>query len=118
MAERELPDHPVVVGVAVRSVEAWTLGAPDALAKVLRIEPSQIKKSLSGRAPESISPGVAKQILGEIAKLGGESDSTALRERAAEQTEISVLARACEQGFAPFAEEVRKKLLGPLEGDR
>ena len=28
----------VVVGIAVESVEAWTLGVPDAIAKVLGVE--------------------------------------------------------------------------------
>ncbi len=49
-----------------------------------------------------------KQLLERIAQLKHRNDSTEFREAVAERTDPAGLAQACAQGFAPFAERLRR----------
>lgn len=113
-AQQLFPGHPAVWGLAVESVEAWTLGAPQAMAEVLEVELSSINQQLPrGVHVESLleTSGKAdhrpKAILERIAQLKHRHDSAEFRASVAEYTDVDALAQACPLGFAPFAERVR-----------
>lgn len=103
-----------VAGLAVESIEAWTLGAPDALAATLGIEANSVGQC----CPKGVHVEVLyaqsgkpehhpKKVLAAITALAHREDSTELREQIAEQTDVDALARACPTGFAPFLAAMR-----------
>jgi hypothetical protein len=106
--------HPVVWGIAVESIEAWTLGAVDAIAEVLGIDVQLVKEEFpSGVNVEKLKEQSGKPdhrpkpLLERIADLGHRQPSTEFRAAVAERTDIAVLERACPMGFQPFAERLR-----------
>lgn len=102
---------PVACGVAVESIEAWTLGATSALATVLRASAAEIRRTVGDRPVEALkesSPRSAKQALSEIASLDNRVADTAFRQEVAELTDVAALAKACPRGFEPFVEELRE----------
>ena len=112
---RQLYDqHPTTWGLAVESVEAWTLGVPDRIAEELGVTLEEVQQQyprgvdveylIEGSGKEDHRP---KQLLERIAQLKHREDSTEFREAVAERTDVETLARTCPQGFAPFAERVR-----------
>jgi len=114
-AQRLFPQHPAIWGLAVESVEAWTLGAPDAIAAELGVDVELVRKQYPrGAHVESLFEQSGKpdhrpkQLLERIAQLKYRNDSTEFREAIAEKTDMTALAQACPQGFAPFAERLRK----------
>ncbi len=117
-----LGTHPTVCAVAVQSIEAWTLGVPEAIAGVLDVPLEDIR----GLYPH---PGVEdyyqrsgkaesrpKDLLDRIATLGHSADSTQLREDVAERTEIEALVKACPEGFRPFADKLQSVFRNCLDG--
>jgi hypothetical protein len=113
-ARRLFPHHPTVAGLAVESVEAWTLGVPHRIAEELQMDIEAIRKHYPPRIPiESLSERSGKpehrpkQLLEKLAQLKHRTDSTAFRQAIAERSEVAELERACPQGFAPFAAHVR-----------
>jgi hypothetical protein len=115
-ALKVVPGHPVVCGVAVESIEAWTLGAPDALAAELKFSSSQVHKEYTLARVETFCETSGKEdhrpkaLLERMARLAGRGDDVALREAVAERTDVTELAKACPQGFKPFADELRRAL--------
>jgi hypothetical protein len=113
---RELfPDHPATWGLAVESVEAWTLGVPDKIAEELSVDVKLVQERYPrGPHVESLSERSGrldhrpKQLLERIAQLKHRHDSTEFREAVAERTDVGTLAQACPQGFGPFAERLRR----------
>jgi hypothetical protein len=105
--------HGAVCGVAVESVEAWTLGAPEALAEELGLDPGAVRKEYPKTDVESLHENSGKPehrpkaLLARIANLKNRSDDTEFREAVAQRTDIAALERACQKGFRPFAEELR-----------
>ena len=106
---------PLVCGVAVRSIEAWTLGAPTALAAVLGTTREKLRSKCPSVPVEQLYDGSGKQelrskrLLGELAReLGRSNDSLELREEVARQTDPAELCRGCAEGFAPFAASLRE----------
>jgi hypothetical protein len=106
---------PVVFGVAVRSIEAWTLGAPTALAGVLGTSPEKVRHVCPSARVEELYEGSgkpelrSKQLLRKLAMdLGRRDDSLELREEVAKCTDPDELCRTCSQGFAPFAAALRE----------
>jgi hypothetical protein len=106
--------HKIVCGLAVESIEAWTLGVPEAIAEELGLEANAVRNEypkkihvelLSERSgkPEHRP----KALLERIAQLKHRSDSTEFREAVAKRTDIAALMRACPQGFKPFAEDLQ-----------
>lgn len=99
---------PIACGVAVRSIEAWTLGARKPLAEVLGISIDKLPKTppeafyASSQKPELRSKDVLK---GLAERRGG--DARSLREEVAERTDPDDLCRTCPAGFAPFAAALR-----------
>lgn len=104
--------HAVVCGIARESIEAWTLGAPEAIARVLRADVAQLQVAYklgdvetfyqhSGKAENR-----PKDILARVAELGHLEDSTEFRERVAEHTDLDALVQVCPKGFGPFAAEL------------
>ena len=105
--------HQCVCGVAVRSIEAWSLGVPDAIAVVLKRDEKQVRDlyphhrveelyELSGK--EEHRP---KSLLRKLAQLQDRKADVAFREEIAENTDIAKLEQACQLGFKPFAEALR-----------
>jgi len=109
------PQHPAIWGLAIESVEAWTLGVPDTIAQELSVDVALIRHEYPrGVDVESLSEHSGKrehrpkQLLERIAQLKHSNDSTELRQSIAERTDVFALARACPRGFAPFTERLRK----------
>jgi hypothetical protein len=107
------PDsHAIVCGVAVQSIEAWTLGAPEALAQVLGVEVALVQQTYKVRDVEEFkkSSGKAdkrsKDLLEKIAALKHQTDSTEFRETVASYTDVALLQQRCPTGFRPFAEKL------------
>lgn len=115
------PDGTVVCGLAIESIEAWTLGAPEAIAKVLSTKLSEIQKVYKLKDVESLVQTSEKpekrpkDLLAKLACLGNEQDGTDLRVRIAEQTDVKQLEINCKMGFKPFAERLRSAF-GPPKG--
>ena len=118
---RTLPDAanqhavgaPAVCGVAVRSIEAWTLGAVTALAAELRTTAARLRSHYVAPV-EDLYEGSqkqhlrSKQLLNNLAEnLAHRSDSLELRETVAATTDIDELCRSCPEGFARFAADLR-----------
>lgn len=105
---------PAIMGVAVRSIEAWTLGAPTALASALGTTPAQLKSAGPTCPIEQLYDGSgkpelrSKPLLDRLAKtFAHRSDSLELREDVAASTDIAELCKHCPTGFAPFADALR-----------
>ena len=108
------PGLALATGLAIESVEAWTLGAPEAIAAELEMETDEVKKQLPrGIHVEELCERSGKEehrpklLLERIAALKHRSDSTEFRQAVAEQTDIGALERTCPKGFQPFAAELR-----------
>lgn len=113
-AQELFPTHPVAFGLAVESVEAWTLGVPDKIAEELGLEVSAVAAEYPrGVHVEAMSERSGKEahrpkrLLERIARLAHREDSVDFRQAVAERTEVAALERACPQGFAPFAASLR-----------
>jgi hypothetical protein len=114
------PQHPTAWGLAVESVEAWTLGAQVEIAQelgvsvdlVLRQYPAGIHvEELSDRSGKPDHQ--PKKILERIAQIKHSEDCLEFRESIAIRTDVAALAKACPQGFAPFLQRLRK-VFGPV----
>ena len=105
--------HPAVCGVAVESIESWTLGAVSALATVLKVDCAAIHQNYKVADVEDFYQRSGKpekrpkELLERIAQLGNETDSTEFRERVAYVTAIDELTKSCPRGFKPLAEKLR-----------
>jgi hypothetical protein len=114
----ELPgcrNHRIVSGVAVESIEAWTLGSPEAIAKALGLEGSQVRTLYPrGIDVESLWQQSGKEehrpkrLLEQITQLKHRDDDGEFREAVAQLTEPLDLERACPSGFGPFAKRLRE----------
>jgi len=111
---------PIACGVAVRSIEAWTLGARQALADVLGIKAQELRRACPSGPIEELYEGSDKQerrpkaLMEALARrFGHRRDSLELREEVAERTDIAELSAACPEGFAPFTGALRAAF-GPL----
>jgi hypothetical protein len=115
--------HRVVCAVAVESIEAWTLGAPTALAAHLQVDGSTIREACHANHVETFketSEKIEKQpkrIVRKVAELGDQNDSTDFRILVAERTEVEELKRHCAIGFKPFAEELKAVFGGQLDDE-
>lgn len=105
---------PIVGGVAIRSIEAWTLGAVNALAEVLGTAAQEIRRLCPPGQVEALYEGSGKkerqpkELLMKLARdFGHRRDSLELREEVAARTDIAELMRNCPEGFAPFARALR-----------
>ncbi len=110
-ARQQFPAHPIVWGLAIESVEAWTLGVPDKIAEELGVDVQLVQQQYPrGIDVESLSERSGnpahrpKRLLECLAQLRHRHDSTAFRQAIAEKTEVAMLAQACPQGFAPFVD--------------
>jgi hypothetical protein len=113
-ARQLFPQHPMAWGLAVESVEAWTLGVPDKIAEELGVEVQLVLRQYpSGLHVESLYERSGKpehrpkRLLERLAQLRHREDTCDFREAIAERTDAAALAQACPQGFAPFAERPR-----------
>lgn len=110
--------HTAAVGIAVESIEAWTLGAQKALSEELGVPLARIRDKMPKKHVEALrkTSGIPehrpKPLVEHLAALGGRSDGTGLRSAVAERTDVADLCAACPEGFAPFAEEVRRAFGG------
>jgi hypothetical protein len=114
-ARQLFPRHLTAWGLAVESVEAWTLGVPDTIAEFLGVDVKVVQQQYPrGVHVESLSERSGKvdhrpkPLLERIAQLKHRQDSTDFREAIAKRTDVATLAQACPQGFAPFADQLRK----------
>ncbi len=106
---------PVVFGVAMLSIEAWTLGARQAIADCLGVPLATIGAEYPKRkhieelfATSGIESNRPKNVLRRIVALAHCNDSTELREAIAEATSIAEPKRECPKGFAPFVDELMR----------
>jgi hypothetical protein len=109
----QFPGHLIAWGLAVESVEAWTLGMPETIAEELAVEATLVRQLYPpGVRVESLSERSGKpyhrpkRLLERIAQLKHRGDCTEFRRAVAERTDVATLAQACPKGFAPFAEQV------------
>ncbi|MEP7120821.1 MAG: hypothetical protein ABJE95_07930 [Byssovorax sp.] len=106
--------HAIAVGVAVESIEAWTLGAPEAVAEELDVHVSRVRAVLPGKHVESLRESSGKEehrpkpLIGRLAALAHREDSTEMRCAVAARTDVTLLRSACPEGFDRFAEELRR----------
>jgi hypothetical protein len=111
---------PVATGVAVQSIEAWTLGAVDALAAELALSVSQLRRVLPKKPVEDLHQRSEneelrpKSILQKICALANREPHTLLRAAIAERAHIESLAAACPRGFAPFVEDLRRAFVSAI----
>ncbi len=110
---------PVVCGVAVRSIEAWTLGSPTALAEVLGTTREQLRSAYPTVPVEQLYEGSGKEelrpkrLLRSLSqKFARREDSLELREEVARLADVDELYKTCPDGFAPFAVNLRKTFAG------
>jgi hypothetical protein len=111
------PKQLTVCGLAVESIEAWTLGAPEALAEELAVDVEQVRALYpAGVGVEELYENSGKEqhrpkrLLQRIAQLKHRNDTTAFRQAVAERTAVVALENVCERGFAPFAKKLRGTL--------
>jgi hypothetical protein len=111
--QNALGAHPALCAVAVESVEAWTLGAPEAIADVIGVPARDVRHLYPHPRVEELFERSGKEehrpksLLSRILALGNSDDSTQLREDVAERTDIEELLKACPEGFRPFFEKLQ-----------
>jgi hypothetical protein len=103
----------VVCGLAVESIESWTLGAPQAIAQVLDFEERVVRGAYPKAHVETLltSSGKeehrAKALVRRLALLGHREDGQDFRREVAELTDVVALERDCPTGFGAFAVSLR-----------
>lgn len=108
------PACPIACGVAVRSIEAWTLGAPAALADVLGLPLDALRRTCGPTPPEHFYASSGKPELRSKDLLKRlDAHARPIREDIADRTDPAALARTCPEGFAPFAAALRAAFGGP-----
>lgn len=107
-------NHRAACGVAVESIEAWTLGAPEAIAAELEVPVEQVHGEYpKGVAIEALKESSGKpehrpkDLLAEVCKLGRRAPDADFRRAVAQRCEVEKLMKRCPEGFAPFAQSVR-----------
>jgi hypothetical protein len=107
---------PVVCGLAVQSIEAWTLGAPTAIAQELGVKVEQVREQYPSRSVEELHEHSGKEelrpkvLLQRLALLGHRDDCAEFRQAVAERTIVPELEESCPRGFKPFVKELRSRL--------
>lgn len=108
------PVHPISVGIAVESIEAWTLGDAQAIATVLEVSVEAVRQCYRESKVEELyeQSGKAelrpKGILERVAEIKHRKPDVAFRVEVANQTDLGTLERNCPNGFAAFATDVRQ----------
>lgn len=121
-SDEETKLHRVAIGVAVKSLEAWTLADHEAIASVIGCapecdgyRPAQVEHLYQESDKPLKRP---KDLLKRVLELGHLEDSTDIRVDIAKQSNIETLKRHCPTGFKPFAEEVCERFpLANVAGD-
>lgn len=109
------PSHPVAVGVAVESIEAWTLGDSRAIATILELEHSEVERQYRPSRVEELNNNSekpekqSKVILKRLAEMKHRAASTDFRVEVAERSDPATLRQNCPLGFAPFADELKMR---------
>jgi hypothetical protein len=108
--------HKVACGVAIESIEAWTLGDSQAIAEELRVPETKVLDQLpKGKSIEELKESSGREdyrpkcLLKRITDLDHCEDSTEFREAVAGRTDVVRLEQACPRGFKPFADEIRRE---------
>lgn len=98
---------PFVCAEAVRVIEAWTLGDPEAIARHTGNANAarHIAGSISGGV-ESLAGTDAKSLLRAV--LGSHRDVTSSCVLIAQHADVGVLCANCPKGFRPFADKLAK----------
>ena len=108
---RGSPPVPIACGAVVRTIEAWSLGAPHAIAEVLGVHIDRVRQHIPKKV-ETLNPNSgkperrSKTILAKLAELGNRQDNIGFREDIAIHTNVNKLKKACPVGFAPFVKEL------------
>jgi hypothetical protein len=114
------PTQRIVCGLAIKSIEAWTLGDPAAIANVLGVEVAEIRTHYRLQDVEEFSEGSGKpekqpkRILSQLAALKHRTADVVFRQEIAENTDPAELAKNCANGFKPFAERLAA-VFGPRQ---
>jgi hypothetical protein len=111
--------HPAVVGVAVKTIEAWILGTPTGLATVLKKTVDEITQHYKPHSVEDMNPRSgkgekrSKELVAKIAESGHRDDDSPFREAVAENADLNELMRHCKEGFKPFAKSLLETFGSP-----
>lgn len=109
------PQHPVAVGIAYQSIEAWALGDQAGVASAIGIEVRHVAKAYKNSETEDLYTSSGKiekdpkRLLKELAKRNHKPDCADLREQIISQSDLDTIKRNCPKGFAPFADDFMKK---------
>lgn len=112
----EVTALPVACGLAIESIEAWTLGACEALAEELGLGLAELRKHYDPARAEAFLPNSekaekrSKALLERVTSAAKQEPHLALREAVAERTDVDALAKRCPEGFGKFLEQLRAKL--------
>jgi len=104
--------HRTACGLAIKSIEAWTLGARQALAVELGVHLETVRELYPPKHVEELAEKSEKAeykpkaLLKRIAQLKHRTASTEFRETVAERTDIEELKASCPKGFTPFVSEL------------
>jgi hypothetical protein len=105
--------HKATFGLVIESIEAWSLGAPSALAAVLNVPKSDIENKYRVRDVERFHEKSGKvehrpkKILEQVADMRNRHPGTEFRKEVADATDIAELEKNCPYGFQPFAKRLR-----------
>jgi hypothetical protein len=105
--------HFAVCGVAFKSIDAWVLAAPEAMATELGLRLEDVRPLLPRKPVEELSEQSEvenyqpKRILQAIARLADHEADTEFREGVVSRASIAVLEANCPRGFRPFAQALR-----------
>jgi hypothetical protein len=109
---------PVACGLAVQSIEAWTLGAPTAIAEELGLTTEEVRELYPSRPVEELHENSGKEelrpktLLQRLVSQVHRNDSAEFRQAVAERTSVAELEASCPRGFKPFVQELKSRLGG------
>lgn len=113
--------HRAACGVAVESIEAWTLGDAEAVAAELEIAVERVRQHYPrGVQIEQLKESSGKEehrpkrLLARVCELGRRAPDADFRQSVAARTDPERLRCACPDGFAPFAAAL-VTAFGPVE---
>lgn len=101
---------PCAVGMAVEAFDAWMIADGSAV-RAADGDPAQSHPSPEALSGKEGTGGHPKDLA--IRAFGGKRELAANYAEIARHVDLALLERACPQGFAPFAEEVRGRV-GPV----
>jgi hypothetical protein len=116
---RELPDFPMAIGVAQPCIESWLLTAPEAIRRGLELAATpQVHDAPENLpAPCQDRRSNPKTMLAAAAgRSGGRVSADEMDKIVAAINDFAQLRTRCPLGFAPFADDVERRIRPLFEG--